>query len=240
VPTLNEASNLPVLFSRIDKAMSKAKIAYEIIVIDDNSSDGTITVARNNAKRFNVRASNKKGKMGKAYSLLEGFAMAKNEVVCMIDADLQYPPEEIAIMYNIMKQLEVSIVITERNDMRKSRLRQLSTKTFNTIFAQWLFGIKYDTQSGLKLFKKEVLDSISVSPSPWSFDLEFIVRSLEAGFKMASHQIPFHERYSGEPKISVIKGTIELSIASIKLRQATSFSHMKNKYKQNMEYLASK
>jgi glycosyltransferase involved in cell wall biosynthesis len=239
IPTLNEAGNLPILFKRIDSSLNKANITYEIIVIDDNSTDNTFGVSKALSNKYDVKTFTKKGEMGKAYSLLEGFALASNDIVCMIDADLQYPPEEIANMCRLMEQSRVDIVITERVDMRHSYIRKLSTKVFNGIFAKWLFGIDYDTQSGLKLFKKQVLKEISVTPSPWSFDLEFIVRSLEAGFSIVSHEIPFYERHHGQPKLSVLKVSYELSLASIKLRKATSLSSMKHKYKKNLEHVRS-
>jgi glycosyltransferase involved in cell wall biosynthesis len=239
IPTLNEATNLPLLFDRIHKSLTAAKLNYEIIIIDDNSTDNTFNIALTLAKKYNVRVAIKKGNIGKAYSLLEGFEIAKNDIVCMIDADLQYPPEEIVPMYKKLVELGVDIVITERIAMKSSRVRRLSTKVFNLVFAKAMFGLSYDTQSGLKLFRKSVLESIEISPSPWSFDLEFIVRSLEAGHKIYSHKIPFYQRYSGQPKIAIIKVAYELSVASIKLRQATSLSLTKTKYKQNREYIRS-
>jgi glycosyltransferase involved in cell wall biosynthesis len=239
VPTLNEAQNLPLLFRRINDSLVKHNIAYEIIVIDDNSADNTLLIAQKYKDKFHVRAITKKGKPGKAYSLIEGFALAHNGIICMIDADLQYPPEEIPVMYKKMHNLGVDIVITERNDLQTSFIRKLSSKIFNIIFARLLFGINYDTQSGLKLLNKSVINTIEISPSPWSFDLEFIIRSIEAGFKIASHQITFSKRYKGQPKISMLRASIELSVASIKLRRATSLKTFKERYEINNEYIKS-
>jgi glycosyltransferase involved in cell wall biosynthesis len=239
IPTLNEEDNLPILFQRIDSCLNKANINYEIILVDDHSNDSTLTVSKNFESVYDVKTFTKRGKVGKAYSLLEGFALASSNIVCMIDGDLQYPPEEIVNMYKLMMQSKVDIVITERIDMRNSYKRKISTKVFNSIFAKGMFGIDYDTQSGLKLFNKHVLDEIILSPSPWSFDLEFIVRSLEAGFSIASHKIPFYERTYGQPKLKVLKATYELSVASIKLRKAISLPLIKHAYKKNVQYAQS-
>jgi glycosyltransferase involved in cell wall biosynthesis len=105
VPTLNEAENLPLLFRRIDKALTKAAIPYEIIVVDDRSSDTTFEVASAAARSYNVTVVTKEGKRGKAFSLLQGFALAQYQIVCMIDADLQYPPEAIVLMWSSLSAL---------------------------------------------------------------------------------------------------------------------------------------
>jgi dolichol-phosphate mannosyltransferase len=235
VPTLNEADNLPNLFKRINKSLSKSCIPYEIIVVDDRSSDDTVEIAKSYANKYNVRTEIKIGQRGKAFSLIQGFKGAKNSLVCMIDADLQYPPEAIAHMYKLLKSNDGDIVITERFEPQTSRLRQVSSKTFNFVFAKMLFGINYDTQSGLKLFKKEILDKISLNPSPWSFDLEFLVKSIENKYTILNYKIPFNRREYGEPKVHVISTSIELAKASVRLWRETPRKEIKNNYKQNLK-----
>jgi glycosyltransferase involved in cell wall biosynthesis len=159
VPTLNEAGNLPSLFKRIGVSLNAAQIPYEIVLVDDHSSDDTLAVAKAAASEYPIRIFTKRGERGKAYSLLEGFDYAAYELVCMIDADLQYPPEAIAPMYEQLAELEADVVITERVEQHTSFLRQLSSKVFNLIFTRALFGIQYDTQSGLKLFKQRYIFS---------------------------------------------------------------------------------
>jgi dolichol-phosphate mannosyltransferase len=222
VPTLNEAVNLPRLLKRIDKSLSKATLRYEVIVIDDNSNDDTAQVAKDLAKTYNLRFLTKVGPRGKAYSLLEGFSHAKYDLVCMIDADLQYPPEAIAPMINKLITDNTDIVLSERIDRQVSLTRRLFSKIFNFVFVKLLFGIEYDSQSGLKLFKKQVLTNMVIAPSPWSFDLEFIVRSIESGYKISNYEIPFSKRDHGDAKINLVTTAIELSLASIRLRRTTS------------------
>ncbi len=71
---------------------------------------------------------------------MQGFKKAKYDTICMIDADLQYSPEEILPMYEKMYSTNADMIITERHDNSTSALRKLSTKTFNFIFTRMLFG----------------------------------------------------------------------------------------------------
>ena len=218
VPTYNEADNVGLLVERIDTTMRAAALPYEIIFIDDKSTDGTRHAIRGLADHYPVRFYFKRGKMGKAFSLLEGFKKAQYDTLCMIDADLQYPPEAIARMYKLFEVSGADIIITNRVAAETSFLRRVMSSTFNFVFIRLLFGFKYDTQSGLKLFSKRVIDSIEITPTPWSFDLEFIVRSLEKGYRILSYDIVFSERHAGEAKINVIANSIELGLASLKVR----------------------
>ncbi len=236
VPTLNEADNLPLLFERLYATLSKAGIPFEILVIDDHSTDATLAVAQRADPKYHVRLLTKQGKRGKAFSLLEGFAAAKHDLVCMIDGDLQYPPEAIVAMYHKMQYCDADVIITERVDNQTSALRRLSSAVYNFFFIKLLFGIDYDTQSGLKLFKKKILRNITLSPSPWSFDLEFIVRSLEQGYTVLSHKIPFSERHAGVPKVHMLSATLELSSAALRLWRKASTKRVRLHYK-NLQIL---
>ncbi|MGI9028324.1 MAG: glycosyltransferase [Candidatus Saccharimonadales bacterium] len=234
VPTLNEANNVPLLVRRIAASFKGSGLLYEIIFVDDHSIDGTTNVIDKLTDSYPVSVAKKVGPRGKAFSLLQGFKMAQYNNICMIDADLQYPPEAIVPMYRLMTENKVDLVITDREDHETSQLRQLSSKVFNFAFIRLLFGFDYDTQSGLKLFKKRVIEQSSLNPTPWSFDLEFIVRALENNFKILSYTIPFSSRHSGESKVRVFKLTFELAKASLKLRFTSSSSKVKQAYRMNL------
>ncbi len=236
VPTLNEAGNLELLFERIHTTMHKAGIPYEIVIVDDYSTDGTVAIAQNADPSYHVRLLTKQGQRGKAFSLLEGFAAAEYDLVCMIDGDLQYPPEAIGAMYHKMHYCDADVIITERIDNKTSALRRLSSAIYNFFFIKLLFGINYDTQSGLKLFKKKILHNVTLSPSPWSFDLEFIVRTLEQDYTILNHEIAFSKRHAGVPKVHMLSTTMELSAAALRLWHGTSTKRVRLNYK-NLQVL---
>src|SRR3990167_1133423 len=98
VPLKNEAPNIKPLVERISTALSKAKIAYRLILVDDRSTDDTVEQVNKLINNYPIILHKKRGKPGKAYCILEGAKLAQSENLAMLDADLQYPPEIIPQM----------------------------------------------------------------------------------------------------------------------------------------------
>ncbi|MFN3803935.1 MAG: polyprenol monophosphomannose synthase, partial [Pyrobaculum sp.] len=90
VPTYNEAENLPELVERLHRALGGG---YEVVVVDDNSPDGTGEVARRLGERYPVRVVARERRLGLSTAVVEGARAAGGEVVVVMDADLQHPPE---------------------------------------------------------------------------------------------------------------------------------------------------
>ncbi|RJR15151.1 glycosyltransferase [Candidatus Microgenomates bacterium] len=216
IPTLNEEKNIRPLVLALDQALSRAHIPYELIFIDDHSHDQTMKVVSRLSRRYPIRFFTKKGMMGKAFSLLEGFKRAKFPIVGMIDADLQYPPSVLPKM--VAKLTQVDIVVADRKKKQHSLLRQFLSFGFEHFFGRILHGLNCDVQSGLKVFKKEILKKVVLTPSAWTFDLEFLVKARRAGYRIDTVAIPFRKRTQGKSKVSFIKATIEIGTNALKLK----------------------
>lgn len=217
VPTLNEEGNILKLVERIDNAMKADNIGYEIIFIDDHSSDGTVRAIESASSKYPISCHLKKGKKGKAHSLLEGFKYAKYELLSIIDADLQYPPEAIPKMAEKICGGS-DIVIANRVVSHKSLSRKIASRFFSFFFAKMLHGLDYDVQSGLKLFKKQITREIKINPSPWTFDMEFLINARNAGYKLDSIDIIFEDRHSGKSKIHFFKSIYEIGSNALSLK----------------------
>jgi len=218
VPVWNEEKNIPSLIKRIDKACNKAGISYELIFIDDFSTDETTTLLNEFKKTYPVTWYSKKGKPGKAFSLYEGFQKAKYKTLAMIDADLQYPPEVIPEMISLLSDT-VAIVVADREYEQSSQIRKVISKTYKFVFGKILFGLNTDVQSGLKVFKKEIFDVVQTKPaSGWTFDLEVLYKAVDAGYGIANYAIIFQDREHGKSKISIYKATWEIGLNAILLR----------------------
>ena len=99
VPTYNERDRLPELVRAIFAAYQSAGIAGELVIVDDNSPDGTGAVADELARSFQIRVVHRAGKLGLGTAVIEGFAAAEAQIVGVIDADLSHPPELVPRMF---------------------------------------------------------------------------------------------------------------------------------------------
>lgn len=221
IPTLNEEGSIVELINRIDSAMKQENIKYEAIIVDDNSKDTTQYKVKNLERKFPVHLHIKKGKQGKAYSLLEGFSYAKYDLISMIDADLQYPPETLKDMVMRMQNTP-DIIVAERISYGENLFRKLETFIYRTFFIKFLHGIDIDSQSGLKIFKKEVVQRLTLNPSRWTFDLEFLVKAKHAGYSVETIDCKFSERKTGKTKIQFLISPIEMAWNTFKLKFATA------------------
>jgi len=218
VPTYNEATNIQDLIMRIHQSLTSSNIVYEILFIDDHSTDNTKTVIDSFSSDYPISFYLKKGKKGKAYSLDEGLSYIKNEYIAFIDADLQYPPEALPEMVQKL-QLGADVVVANRKQYKSSKVRKFITSSFKNIFGKFLFGLDHDIQSGMKVFTKEVSRVIKFNPkSGWTFDLEFIHRATQAGFKVENHDIAFEKRVSGNSKVSFLQTSLEIGLNALLLR----------------------
>lgn len=220
VPTLNEEASVYPLVLRLNAAMVKAGLAYEAIFIDDHSTDQTRSILEKLSKEYPVYICAKQGKPGKAFSLLEGFAKARYAVVAMIDADLQYKPEAIPHMVAMLSK-NADIVVGKRIDVTSPVIRRITSFGFQYAFGRLLHGLSCDVQSGLKVFKREIVNRLELHPSAWTFDLEFLVKAKQAGYTIAEYEVPFAKRLSGETKVKLLQTIIEIGWHAVKTRLKT-------------------
>lgn len=218
IPVFNETENIEILLLRLNTTLRKAKFQYELIFIDDHSTDGTFEKLKELAMTIPpIRLYRKQGRQGKAYSLLQGFKLAKYPIVGMIDADLSYPPEAIPQMFQKLENCD--IVIANRNYLHDvSKIRKILGKTFQSIFGKTLFRLNYDVQSGLKIFKREIIERISLNPTKWTFDLEFLFKAFNAGYNIEAFDIEFGPRKQGTKKLKLIPAALEMASMAVKLK----------------------
>ena len=235
VPTLNESGNITPLVAKIHSTLKESRVGYEVIFIDDHSTDSTVAEINSLTRLYPVKLHMKKGKRGKAFSLIEGFSYCNFQNICILDADLQYPPEAIPSMLQKILDGDADVVVAERVIKHRNILRAFVSKSFRYIFGRFLFGLDYDVQSGLKIFKKEIVERISLRAySPWSFDIEFLHKSRLAGYRMGSFRVEFKDRFAGKAKISLIQSSLEVGLATLKLKfeRPSAVTFNKNKIKE--------
>ena len=233
VPTFEEKENIPLLFERIFKVFKISKINGEIIVVDDDSQDGTANVVKEYCKKYPIKLIVRKGEKGLASACVEGFKVAKGDVIIVMDADLQHPPEKIPTLIDTIKD-GADIAIASRYieggttgewDLSRKVVSKGASALANLLFKE-IKGIK-DQQSGFFAFKKKVIEGVKLKPKGYKILLEILVLGKHKKVEEIAYE--FGERTSGKSKLgfstifSYLSHIIRLLWASGKLTKLIKF-----------------
>ena len=191
IPLLNEAESLPELYERIVAHTAEVGLSYEIIFVDDGSSDGSWQVIELlAAKDEAVHAIKFRRNYGKSPALQCGFAKAQGRVVFTMDADLQDAPEEIEGMYNMIVHEGYDLVSGWKKKRYDPLSKTIPTKLFNAT-ARRVSGIKnlHDFNCGLKAYRAEVVHSIELYNDMHRY-IPYLAKN--AGFAKIGEQVVHH------------------------------------------------
>lgn len=164
IPLYNEEESLPELFEWIDRVMIENKFNYEIIAVNDGSSDNSWRVIEEQSQiNSHVKGISFQRNYGKSAALNEGFNAAQGDVIITMDADLQDSPDEIPGLYKMIVEEGYDLV----SGWKKKRLDPVFTKNIPSKFFNYvtkkISGIELnDFNCGLKAYKNEVVKSIEV------------------------------------------------------------------------------
>ena len=160
----NEVESLKELVAWIETVMNKEGYRYEILMVDDGSTDGSWKLIRTlSEKNDNIRGISFRRNYGKSAALFHGFKAAEGRVVVTMDADLQDSPEEIPEMYRMVTEEGYDIVSGWKKQRYDNKLtKNLPSKLYNWT-ARKITGIKlHDMNCGLKAYRNEVVKNIEV------------------------------------------------------------------------------
>ena len=197
VPVLNEAESLPELYRRLTEVLGALPDPYELIFVDDGSTDDSFAVlASLQQDDAHVAIVQLRRTYGKATALAAGFEQAEGERILTIDADLQDQPEEIP---KIIAKLEegYDLVSGWRSKREDGRGKVLASRVFNVVTG-WLSGVRlHDMNCGLKIFKREVVDGLRIRGE---FHRYIPVLAQSQGFKVAEVAVDHRPRRYGTSK----------------------------------------
>jgi len=208
VPTYDEVDNIAGVVGRLRAAVPEA----DVLIVDDNSPDGTGAVAdRLAADDDQVDVLHRPGKEGLGAAYLAGFARALEsgyDVVCEMDADGSHQPEELPQLLAALA--DADLVIGSRwipggSIVNWSRGREALSRGGN-LYVRALLGIDvHDATSGFRVFRRQALEKIdlrTVRSAGYVFQTDLVARTLEAGLSVREVPIEFVERVMGESKMS--------------------------------------
>ena len=176
IPTYNEAENIKTQVQRICKVL---KQPFEILIVDDNSPDGTGKIADNLAKKYPVRVIHRTGKRGFESAAMEGLSQAQGEIIGYIDADQSHPPELLPELLDTINN-GADIAVASR---KVGNGRTLGWNSYRHIISwgatmlAWPLTSVKDRTSGYFLFRREVIDGKKLNLIGYKIMLEVVVRS---------------------------------------------------------------
>ena len=213
IPLYNEDESILELHSKIVSSLSNSSLNYEIIFIDDGSSDNSWNNIKDVTKRVkNTRAIRFLTNYGKSMALSAGFKSTRGEVVVTMDADLQDDPNEILQLYNVLINEDYHIVSGWKKKRYDSVIfKNLPSKLFNWA-ARLSSGIKLnDFNCGIKAYKRDVIKEIKLTSGMHRY---IPVLAKNSGFNKIGEKIVLHHpRKHGRTKYGAdrfVKGFLDL------------------------------
>ncbi|MGB2584293.1 MAG: glycosyltransferase family 2 protein [Dehalococcoidia bacterium] len=179
-PTYNEKENIVPLVERVHKALSQYD--YELIIVDDNSPDGTAQLANSLSSKYPLKVIVRTTERGLASAVVAGFSQAGGQVLGVIDADLQHPPEAIPALLDAIRggaDVAIGSRYVEGGGIEgwstKREIISIGAKTIARLLLSSVKGIK-DPLAGFFLFRREVIEGAVLAPTGYKILLEVLVK----------------------------------------------------------------
>ncbi len=224
IPTYNERGNITKLLNKINEITKENNIKNNIIIVDDNSTDGTIQEIQSFQKtQKNIKLIIRNSLLGIGTAHIEGYNEAKGDIILSIDADLSHPPEKIPIFISKIKK-GYDFVMSSRyvpgGKTDKSIKYYLISKLGGYYLSKLLKINILDFSTGYRAIKKQIWEKIkNYQYSKRNvFLIESIYFAYKHGAKLAEIPIFFKDRELGESKTRLIREALKALILPIKLK----------------------
>ena len=213
VPLYNEEESLPELQAWIERVMNENGFSYEIIFVNDGSTDNSWNVIEDLSKKHdNIKGIKFRRNYGKSPALFCGFEKAEGDVVITMDADLQDSPDEIPELYRMITEDGYDLVSGWKQKRYDPLSKTIPTKLFNAT-ARKVSGIKnlHDFNCGLKAYRREVIKNIEVYGEMHRY-IPYLAKN--AGFSKIGEKVVHHQaRKYGKTKFGInrfVNGYLDL------------------------------
>jgi dolichol-phosphate mannosyltransferase len=216
--TYNERENLSRLIPVIEDVFTKNAIRGEIVVVDDNSPDGTSEVAKEMGRRFgNVRLLWRPGKLGPGSAHADGYKFAAGDIIVGMDTDFSHSPYDIPMF--VAKVKDGFDVVVGCRYIRGGQYEVRSFQTLKKSIASRLGNILihllsrapvHDFTTALRGVRREVVQTVRTSSKGNSFFMEFIIKSYREGYRVTELPIVFRDRVAGKSKLSLGKQSFKM------------------------------
>jgi len=203
VPTYNERERLEHFVGTLVAVLRDAGIDGEIIIVDDNSPDGTGALADRLARELPVRVVHRSGKLGLGSAVMAGFAVARGEILGVMDADVSHPPERVPVLVEALRETGADVVVGSRyipgGGTRNWPLSRRIMSRAACLLARLVTPVR-DAASGFFMLRRPVIQGVEIRAAGFKICLELLVR----GSVRAVVEVPyvFSDRAAGQSKMN--------------------------------------
>ena len=208
IPTYNERDRLAELIRRLFEAAAAEGIALEVVIVDDNSPDGTGALADELAQRHRLTVVHRAGKLGLGTAVIAGFAAASSDLVGCMDADFSHPPALVPHMLKAFRAADADLLVASRYIPGGGTIgwplkRRLLSRV-GCLLARPLSPIR-DAASGFFIIKRSIAGAASIKAGGFKICLELLMR----GWPVRLAELPyrFEDRQAGQSKMSLREAT---------------------------------
>jgi dolichol-phosphate mannosyltransferase len=204
VPTYNERDRLAELVQALFDAASAASVALELVIVDDNSPDGTGALADELARTHRMQVVHRAGKLGLGTAVVAGFAVATADVFGVMDADFSHPPALVPKMFAAFRATQADVLVASRYVPGGSTpdwpFKRRLLSRIGCLLARGLSPIR-DAASGFFLIRRDIARDVAIKAGGFKICLELIVRGTPGTLVELPYR--FDDRELGESKMSM-------------------------------------
>jgi dolichol-phosphate mannosyltransferase len=203
IPTYNEAGGIEHLISALTDVFAQARVSGEIVVVDDNSPDGTGALVDSLGSRYPVRCLHRAGKLGLSSAVIDGWATCSSPILGVMDADFSHDPKIIPTMIDAIESGECELAIGSRyipgGGITNWPWRRRVTSRVAIMLAMPLTSVK-DITSGFFFCRRSVIEGVPLDPIGFKIGLEVIMK----GKYRKAKEVPyvFTDRRHGSSKLN--------------------------------------
>jgi len=219
IPAYNEEQNVANVISGTITVMEQLNLPYEIIFVDDGSTDKTGLIA----SFFKVRIITNKKNRGKGYSLKKALHHANGDIIVTIDSDGEHKPREIAPLLDaVVNGMDIAAGsrFLNKQSTVTTKLNQIGNRLFNLVIMSLTGKLVTDSQTGFRVIKREVFEKLNLQSDGYEIETEITVKGLRGGFAFKELPITVERRRFGASKLKLISDSKRIFGTIL----ATSFS----------------
>lgn len=208
IPAHNESKNLTKLLDKAYKTLKYTNEKFEIIVVNDNSTDNSKEILENLKKKIKqLRVINRIKNPGVGYAIRQGLSSVKGDIIITMDGDLSHDPAEIPNFLKYLKDYDIicgsRYVTGGKANMAMSRI--LVSGAFNLIFRNLIWIPIKDFTSGFRVYKTKVIKKIKLKSKTFGIYIEIPLKAYLAGFKLTEIPITYHKREFGKSNLNYFR-----------------------------------